>query len=205
MVTFEILVWWLVFLAAAVIVAGLAYNLHNLQTRRNLRSAQTVASVKTPRATSQLAVGIIRTPALLTMMNGATGGVTLSPSILHEATTPTSATALLSSSPTLSPSFSHNEENLQTTTTSTTAPAPAPAAILNKRRIATPTALLDSPAIPSVVEVLKAHGSARDRLLQRRQQLLVKKKQPRRKKLEYTRLTPRRRTQQDSDTLRKMR
>jgi hypothetical protein len=223
-----------VFTASCFVVAGLAYKLyvlHNKQKHRSIRAqhllftqrqankrlSKAIHIQKTPKATAQLAAGKTTTPNLLTMMNGTSLAASATPSTpvmpVFNAGTPV-----------------HNEENYQTMTVSVPTSTPTPTlatptiaapmtstiesvvvamATTNKlqQRI-TPLGVTDSPAIPSVVEVLKAHGSARDRLLQRRRQLLVKKKLPiRRKKLE---MTPRARSHrhQESphlDVLRKMR
>ena len=219
-----------VFTASCFVVAGLAYKLyvlHNKQKHRSIRAQHLLftqrqankrlskAIQKTPKATAQLAAGKTTTPNLLTMMNGTSLAASATPS------TPVMP-ALNADTPV------HNEENYQTMTVSVPTSTPTPtvatptiaapmtstiegvvvATTSKLQQRITPLGVTDSPAIPSVVEVLKAHGSARDRLLQRRRQLLVKKKLPiRRKKLE---MTPRARSHrhQESphlDVLRKMR
>jgi hypothetical protein len=207
------MLWYFVAVCSFIIVVTLAYKLHLLHTkkkrRRYLRAESLLftqrqaakrlsAAIKTPRATAQLSLGETSTPNLLDMMNGATSN-------LLSTTTPTPN---LTSTKSFTNQYlsDDNEENSPArtsevltvaealTTTEAMTNTESSDSFLIPKHLKPPTppnTITDSPAIPSVVEVLKAHGSARDRLLQRRRQLLVKKKLPQRRGRKKLELSPR--------------
>ena len=214
--------WYVIFFGSITIIAFLAYRLHLLHTRSKSRSfrveklrrtqrfaaKRNTAAVKTPRATTQLCLNTTTTPDLLAMMGGTSALREIATSVPSPQPSPASVPP---GKDQLTPFLQQNEENTNAVVASTTSTIPTssstatpaassastntPTGFFNNLKDSITPSTVDSPAIPSVVEVLKAHGSARDRLLQRRRQLLVKK--PKRLVL-----TPR---QKANETLRKMR
>mgnify|MGYP006161463751 CR=1 FL=1 len=214
------ILWYATTVASISVVVFLAYQIHLLHTKRQHRTSRASqihqtrlkaaarlqkksVLLKTPRASAQLSAGLTSTPDLNGMMDG--GSSSNSFSVAAVLSVPTTQTPV--------PVVPHdnNEENHRQTATLTTTVASSSSSSSSSTELninthfkpsTTPLSFADSPLIPSVVDVLKAQGSARDRLLKRRRQLLVKKKKiktPGRKRLV---LTPR---QQQNDILRKMR
>ena len=215
------ILWYATTVASISVVVFLAYQIHLLHTKRQHRTSRASqihqtrlkaaarlqkksVLLKTPRASAQLSAGLTSTPDLNGMMDGDSSSNSFS--VAAVLSVPTTQTPV--------PVVPHdNEENhrqtvatLTTVASSSSSSSSSSSTELNInthfKPSTTPLSFADSPLIPSVVDVLKAQGSARDRLLKRRRQLLVKKKKiktPGRKRLV---LTPR---QQQNDILRKMR
>jgi len=214
------ILWYATTVASISVVVFLAYQIHLLHTKRQHRTSRASqiyqtrlkaaarlqkksVLLKTPRASAQLSAGLTSTPDLNGMMDGDSSSNSFSvAAVLSVPTTQTPVPVV---------PHDNNEENHRQTATLTTTVASSSSSSSSSTELninthfkpsTTPLSFADSPLIPSVVDVLKAQGSARDRLLKRRRQLLVKKKKiktPGRKRLV---LTPR---QQQNDILRKMR
>jgi hypothetical protein len=214
------ILWYATTVASISVVVFLAYQIHLLHTKRQHRTSRASqiyqtrlkaaarlqkksVLLKTPRASAQLSAGLTSTPDLNGMMDGDSSSNSFSvAAVLSVPTTQTPVPVV---------PHDNNEENHRQTATLTTTVASTSSSSSSSTELninthfkpsTTPLSFADSPLIPSVVDVLKAQGSARDRLLKRRRQLLVKKKKiktPGRKRLV---LTPR---QQQNDILRKMR
>tara|TARA_B100000780_G_C21107483_1_gene447323 strand:+ start:70 stop:738 length:669 start_codon:yes stop_codon:yes gene_type:complete len=217
------ILWYTTFIASLCVIGILAYHLNVLHSRKKNRSLRLEQirttkrnaalrlsqAIKTPRASSQLSLGMTSTPSLLEMMDG---GAVTSPTTTAAATTATTIASLsnitLSVHTTVPVDTNNNDDDENANLRSIPVVQPKPKVISSLLKTSSiPVETVDSPMIPSVVEVLKAHGSARDRLLQRRTQLLVKKKS--KSKPKRLVLTPRQHQKivrkKSTETLRKMR